>query len=117
MVSVLGDADVYFPRVLGRPVSRGPFSRDTMGVPENAAFAPSDWYTITLNGLRYPRYGNPRPLNEADRARLVRIGLYQGVSVFAARDEADWPAQVYLQTAPGHFQAYEAPHGGRYVCR
>jgi hypothetical protein len=105
------------PPVLGRDAPRGPFSRDTAGVPEDAAFAPADWYTITVNGQRYPRYGIPRPLNEAERARLVRIGLYHGVSVFALREEADWPAHVYLLTAPGQFQPYESPHGGRYVCR
>lgn len=113
VVSALGDAGVYFPRVLGRPAR--PAWRDTTGVPENAAFAPADWYTITLNGLRYPKYGNPRPL---DRARLVRIGQYQRVSMFAARDEdPDWPSVVHLLTAPDQVQAYEAPHGGRYECR
>jgi hypothetical protein len=117
VVSAFGDVDVYFPRVLGRPASHGAFSYDTVGVPEDAAFAPADWYMITVNGLRFPRYGIPRPLNEAERASLVRIGLYQGVSVFATRDQADWPAHVYLLTAPGQFQLYEAPHGGRYDCR
>lgn len=113
VVSAFGDGDVYFPPVPGRPAR--PAWRDTTGVPEDAAFAPADWYTITLNGLRYPRYGNPRPL---DRARLVRIGVYQRVSVFAARDEdPEWPSFVHLPTAPGQVQAYEAPHGGRYVCR
>lgn len=115
VVSAFGDVDVYFPRVLGRHVPAG--WRDTTGVPEDAAFAPADWYVITVNGLHHNRYGNPRPLNEGDRAGLVRIGLYQGVSVFAPRAEADWPAHVYLLTAPGVFQAYEAPHGGRYVCQ
>jgi hypothetical protein len=115
VVSALGDADVYFPRVLGRHVPPG--WRDTVGVAEDAAFAPADWYVIPLNGMRYTKYGNPRPLDEADRARLVRIGLYERVSVFATREDADWPALVYLLTSPGQFQPYEAPHGGRYVCR
>lgn len=116
VVSAFGDVGVYFPRVLGRHAPAA--WRDTAGVPEDAAFAPADWYTITLNGLHYTKYGNPRPLNEADRARLARIGVYQGVSVFAGRDEnPDWPAHVSLLTAPGRFQVYEAPHGGRYVCR
>ncbi|WP_420124877.1 hypothetical protein [Longimicrobium sp.] len=115
VVSAFGDLDAYQPRVLGRP--RGPFARDTVGVPEDAAFAAADWHVITLNGLRYTRYGSPRPLNEADRARLARIGVYQRVSVFAPREEADWPGHVYLLTAPGQFQPYESPHGGRYVCR
>ena len=113
VVSAFGDVDVYFPRVLGRRVPPG--WRDTTGVPEDAAFAPADWYMITLNGLRYITYGGPRPRNRAD---LVRIGVFQRVSVFAEPDEnPDWPALVYLPTAPGQFQAYEAPHGGRYDCR
>jgi hypothetical protein len=116
VVSAFGDESfLYTPRPAERP--SGPFSRDTVGVPADAAFAPADWYMITLNRLRYTKYGNPRPLNEADRARLARIGLYQGVSVFALREEADWPAHVYLLTAPGQFQPYVAPHGDRYVCR
>ena len=113
VVSAFGDRDVYVPPVRERP-SR-PAWRDTTGVPEDAAFAPGDWHTITLNGLRYLTYGNPRP---RDRSGLVRIGQYQRVSVFAEREEnADWPSLVYLSTAPGQFQAYQAPHGGSYVCR
>lgn len=113
VVSAFGDVGVYDPPVLGR---RPPAAwRDTTGVREDAAFARADWYTITLNGLHYTKYGNPRP---RDRSGLVRIGLFQGVSVFAEPDEdPDWPARVYLLTAPGQFQAYEAPHGGRYACQ
>ena len=117
VVSAFGDLDAYQPRVLGQPAARRPFFRDAVGVPDDAAFAAADWYVIPVNGMHYAKYGSPRPLNEADRARLVRIGVHQGVSVFAPREEADWPAHVYLLTAPGQFQAYEAPHGGRYVCR
>jgi hypothetical protein len=112
VVSAFGDVDVYFPRMLGRRVPAA--WRDTTGVLEDAAFAPADWYVITVNGLHYNRYGNPRPL---DRARLVRIGLYQGVSIFAERQEdPEWPYIVYLPTAPGQVQGYQAPHG-RYVCQ
>lgn len=112
VVSAFGDVDVYFPRVLER---RAPAAwRDTTGVPDGAAFARADWYMITLDGLRYPTYGNPRPV---DRSRLARIGLFEGVSVFAERDEnPNTPYVVYLPTAPGEYQAYQAPHGP-YVCR
>ncbi|HYW14183.1 MAG TPA: hypothetical protein VE871_19615 [Longimicrobium sp.] len=102
VVSAFGDVGVYDPPLPGR---RAPAAwRDTTGVPEDAAFAPADWYTVTLNGLRYTKYGNPRPLNEADRARVARIGLYQGVSVFARRDED-----------PGLASARIPAHGARTV--
>lgn len=116
VVSALGDVDVYFPRLMGRHAP--PAWRDTTGVPEDAAFAPADWHVITLGAMRYTKYGIPRPLDEAERASLARIGLYQRVSVFAERDEnPDWPAFVYLLTAPGQFQPYEGPHFMRYECR
>jgi hypothetical protein len=112
VVSAFGDRDVYDPRVLGRPPR--PAWRDTTGVPEDAAFAPAEWYMITLGGVRFPKYGIPRPL---DRSRLVRIGVFQGVSVFAEPEEnPDQPYIVYLPTAPGQVQGYQAPHGP-YVCR
>lgn len=108
VVSAFGDEDVYFPRVLGW--SAGPFSRDTSLVPEDAAFAPADWYTITLDGRRYARYGNPRPLEGADRARLLRLGVLHRVSVYVERGtRPEWPDVVYLPVAPGRFQPYETP--------
>jgi hypothetical protein len=113
VVSAFGDVDVYFPRMLGRHAPAA--WRDTTGVREDAAFARADWHMITLNGFRYLTYGNPRPV---DRSRLARIGVYQGVSVFALQGEnPDWPDHVYLLTSPGQFQRYEVSHGGRYVCR
>ncbi len=112
VVAAFGDVGVYDPTVLGR---RPPAAwRDTAGVREDAAFAPADWYTIVLNGQRYSTYGIPRP---QDRSGLVRIGVFQGVSVFAEPDEdPDWPYIVHLPMAPGQFQAYQAPHGP-YTCR
>jgi hypothetical protein len=112
VVSAFGDMGVYFPRV---PDRHPPAAwRDTTGVPEDAAFAQTDWYMITLGGIRYATYGNPRP---EDRSRLKRIGVFEGVSVFAERDEnPNQPYVVHLPTAPGEFQVYLAPHGP-YVCR
>lgn len=113
VVSAFGDLGVYQPGVPGPPPR--PAWRDTAGVREDAAFAPADWYTITLNGMRYSTYGTPRP---RDRSGLVRIGVFQNVGVLAEpRENPDWPAVVYLPTAPGRYQAYQAPHGGGYVCR
>lgn len=91
------------PRVLGRPAV--PFSRDTALVPENAAFAPADWYTVTLDGRRYTKYGNPRPLTTAEVERVAVLGR---VSIYVERGKRSLPQEyVYIPVAPGQFQPYE----------
>lgn len=110
VVSAFGDNDVSFPRLLGRPA--GPFSPDTAGIPEDAAFARADWYTVTIDGRRFARYGEPRPLSEAERATLARIGVLHGVSVFSDRRRGvAGTGIVYLLAGPGRFQPYETHVG------
>jgi hypothetical protein len=105
VVSAFGDVDIYFPHLLGRDA--GPFQLDTTGVPEDAAFAQADWYTITLHGRRSPKYGLPRPI---DRAQLVRVGVLDRVSVYVQRGYRWGTAEVlYLPVAPGQYQPYEWP--------
>ncbi|HST57505.1 MAG TPA: hypothetical protein VLK84_02380 [Longimicrobium sp.] len=110
VVSAFGDKGFYSLRVLGR--ATGPFSPDTAGIPEDAAFIPADQFTIGIDGRSYSRYGQPRPLNEAERARLVRIGVLNRISVFAERDPAARRGGVvYLLAAPGQYQPYRTHVG------
>jgi len=105
VVAAFGDEDIYFPRLLGR--WSGPFSRDTTLVPEDAAFAPADWYTITIEGRRAVKYGLPRAI---DRVLLARIGVLHRVSVYVERGSAlEGSELMYLATAPGQYQPYETP--------
>ncbi|HEU4881548.1 MAG TPA: hypothetical protein VFT45_04860 [Longimicrobium sp.] len=107
VVSAFGDEGFYTPRLLGSYPNN--FQRDTAVVPEDAAFAPENWFTITIQGWRSPRYGAPRPL---DRAALTRVGVLERVSVYVARDETWGTAEVlYLPVAPGLYQPYERPLG------
>lgn len=101
VVSAFGDENfLYTPRPPEPP--RGPFVRDTTAVAEDTAFAPADWYTITIEGRRHPRYGRPRAIG---RAGLVRIGRLYGVNVYVERGRED--GFLYLPAAPGQFQPYE----------
>jgi hypothetical protein len=105
VVSAFGDEGFYSLRVLGR--EPGPFSPDVEGIPEDAAFIPADQLVVGIEGRSYARYGQPRPLNEAERASLVRIGVLNRVSVFAERDPAARRGGVvYLLAAPGQYQPY-----------
>jgi hypothetical protein len=105
VVSAFGEEGIYTPAGLAPP--RGPFSRDTTGVPEDAAFAPADWHTITVEGRRAPKYGTPRPI---DRAALERIGVLHRVSVYVEQGSGpNGRGVVYLPVAPGQYQPYEAP--------
>lgn len=101
VVSAFGDEGIlYTPRVQEPP--RGPFVSDRTAVAKDTAFAPADWYTITVQGRRLPTYGRPRAL---DRDRLVRIGHLYGVNVYVERGEEN--GFRYLPVAPGQFQPYE----------
>ncbi|HEX6038818.1 hypothetical protein, partial [Longimicrobium sp.] len=51
VVSSFGDVGVWSPRVLGR--TAGPLAADTTLLPEDAAYAPADWYVVTLSGRHY----------------------------------------------------------------
>lgn len=105
VVSAFGDEDYYVPRLLGSHANA--FERDTALVPENAAFAPEDWYEITIRGWQSPQVGAPRPL---DRAQLTRVGVLRRVSVYVERgDGMDTAEILYLPLAPGRYQAYERP--------
>lgn len=107
VISAVGDEDFHSPRLLGR--EGGPFRSDTAVVAEDAAFAPEDWYTITIAGRRSPKYGTPRQM---DRAGLTRVGVLNRVSVYVPR-ESSWERSevLYLPVAPGRYQAYERPLG------
>ena len=95
------------PRVLGRPAI--PPSRDTAHVPEDAAFAPADWYTVTLDGRRYVKYGNPRPLA---RAEVERVAVLGRVSIYVERGKGPQLQEyVYIPVAPGQYQPYETVVG------
>lgn len=95
------------PRVLGR--SALPPSRDLTLVPEDAAFAPADWYTVTLDGRRYSKYGNPRPLTSAEVERVALLGR---VSIYVERGTGPHlQGLVYIPVAPGQFQPYETEWG------
>jgi hypothetical protein len=101
VVSAFGDEGiVYTAEVVERP--RGPFVADRTQAAEDTAFAPADWYTITINGLRHPRYGLPRAIG---RDSLLRIGHLFGVNVYVERGRED--GFLHLPVAPGQFQPYE----------
>jgi hypothetical protein len=107
VVSAVGDEDFHSPWLLGR--EGGSFRSDTAVVAEDAAFAPEDWYTITIAGRRAPRYGTPRPMA---RAELTRVGVLSRVSVYVPR-ESSWETSevLYLPVSPGRYQPYERPLG------
>lgn len=91
------------PRVLGRPAI--PPSRDTAHVPEDAAFAQADWHMLTLDGRRYTKYGNPRPLA---RAEVERVAVLGRVSIYVERGKGPHLQEyVYIPVAPGQYQPYE----------
>lgn len=106
VIAAFGDADVFERQLLGRPAH--PVSADTSLVPENAAFAQPDWYTITpILGWRYVKYGQPRPLAPE---RVERIGVLGRVSVYVERGKGPELREIiYLPVAPGQFQPYEMP--------
>jgi hypothetical protein len=95
------------PRVLGRPA--GPFSRDTSLVPEDAAFAQADAYVLVLDGRRYIKYGNPRPLS---RTEVERVAVLGRVSIYVERGKGPHLQEyVYIPVAPGQYQPYETVVG------
>lgn len=101
VVSAFGDEDfLYTPRPAERP--SGPFVRDATPAAKDTVFAPADWYTITLEGMRHPTYGRPRPIA---RAELVRTGHLFGVNVYVLRGRED--GFLFLPVAPGQYQPYE----------
>jgi hypothetical protein len=101
VVSAFGDENfLYTPRPAQRP--SGPFVRDATPAAEDTVFAPADWYTITVEGMRHPTYGRPRPI---DRAELVRTGHLFGVNVYVLRGQED--GFLFLPVAPGQYQPYE----------
>jgi hypothetical protein len=105
VVSAFGEEDIYTPALPERP--RGPFTRETAGVPEDAAFAQADWHTITVEGRRLPKYGTPRAL---ERTALERSSVLNRVSVYVERGSSWETAEVlYLPVAPGQYQPYERP--------
>ncbi len=105
VVSAFGDEDIYFPPLLGSEGSA--FFRDTAVVPEDAAFAPADWYTITVPYWRSSRYGAPRTLS---RDQLTRVGVLNRVSVYVERGSSwDTAGVLYLPVSPGRYQPYERP--------
>jgi hypothetical protein len=103
VVSAFGDEGYYVPRLLGSGADA--FERDTALVPEDAAFAPEDGYTITLECPRSVR--DPRPIEGGE---LTRVGVLERVRVYVARDETWDPAEIlYLPVAPGRYQVYGRP--------
>lgn len=99
------------PRMVGTPaVPRDGITRDTLLVPAGAAYA-SDaaWYRenrpVTLDGVRYVRYGLPRRF---EAGALVRVGTLERVAVHARRGDAQRPELVMVPVAPGEFQVYVA---------
>lgn len=98
------------PRMAGtQAVPRDGIIRDTLLVPAGAAYAAgAEWYTanrpITLDGIRYLRYGLPRRF---EPGALVRIGTLERVAVYAPRRDTQRPELVMVPVAPGEFQVYE----------
>jgi hypothetical protein len=111
VVASFGDVDVWFPRVIGR------IARDTVvrGPPGYATG--ESWYVnndaIGFEGEQYVKYGLPRPVADS---LLVRVGHRGAVPIYAAKDDAESPAHLYVPIAPGQFQPYEAGEGHGSVC-
>jgi hypothetical protein len=106
VIASFGDEGIYLDTA---PRREAFVLGDTGGVPEDAAFAPADWYMVTVDGRRYVRYGLPRAIAGAARERLVRVGVRERVSIYAERGFGDIPEVIYLPVAPGRFQMYETP--------
>lgn len=113
VVSAFGEEDVYHPegpRLLGVPAPRrGTVVRDTVLVPEGAAYAAgADWYAgnevITLDGWRYIQYGLPRRFQPHE---LERIGTLGRVAIYAAAGDARAPEMLMVATGPGEFHLYQ----------
>ena len=113
VVSAFGEESVYFPggpRLLGVPAPRrGTVVRDTVLVPEGAAYAAGeDWFVgnepITLDGWRYIQYGLPRPLPPG---RLTRIGTLGRVAVYAVDGDTHAPGMLMVPVRAGELQPYQ----------
>jgi hypothetical protein len=98
------------PRMPGTPaVPRDGITRDTLLVPAGAAYAAdAAWYAenrpVTLDGIRYTRYGLPRRF---EPGALVRIGTLERVAVYARPGDTQRPEVVMVPVRPGEFQVYE----------
>ena len=110
VISSVGDRDVDYPRrMLGRRAVQPWEIRRTTAPPERELYAAeAEWYSrnvpIVLDGTRYITYGKPR---EVAPGSLSRIGVKDGVPVYAARGEERAPDVIYVPTGPSLFQAYE----------
>lgn len=120
VVDAFGDVQPYTPALLGRPVEM--ISRDTGPVPGVPAYAAgTDWYRdsepLVLDGLRYVKYGPPRPFFEADMVHLARIGARGRVGIYmeTAMNDVPVPGVLFVSVAPGEFQPYMG--FGRVPCR
>jgi hypothetical protein len=117
VVDAVGDTGEYRLALLGRPVEM--ISPDTSLMAEGLAYAAdAPWYRnnepLTFGGLRFVKYGLPRPL---ERAALARVGVLGGVSIYAEAGAAGGTVDgmLYAPVSPGEYQPYTG--FGRMPCR
>lgn len=118
VVSALGHATDWFPRVLG--YERGPYHvvPDTvLRLPPTPAYAAeAPWYvenqTIYFQGISYTKYDLPRAIS--DTFPLRRVGRMGRIGVYA--EKTGYEELLYIPLAPGRYQLYEMGHGRGRMC-
>ena len=108
VVSAFGDEDLYLPPLLGRDAGEiVPDTLTPLASPRYAANA--GWYIghqpIVLTGWRYVKDHPPYRLSAEDAARLRRVGVLEGVIVYAEPAEGI-PEMLWVPVSPGEFQPY-----------
>ncbi len=116
VVSSFGDGYLYLgPRLLGRELNEG--TRDRPGrpvVPAGTGYAAgAEWYErnelITFEGMRYVKYGLPRPIGDGE---VERIGSLGRVALFAEAGMGEQQGVIlYIPVSAGQYQPYY-PAGG-----
>ena len=114
VVSAFGDATYWSPRVRGE-LRGGDVVRDTvLRLPSTPVYAAeAAWYVesrpINFEGYRYVKYGLPRALADSLITRIGRFGL---IGIYTAKEDTADASVLYVPTAPGQYQPYEAGHRG-----
>lgn len=114
MISAVGDESesAAGPKLLKGTVRSMIMPSDLPPPPQEVYATGFNWYrdntTLTFQGYRYIKYGIPRPLNAAERGRLVIVGWFARMAVYAEKQYAHGPAVIYVPTGPNEFQPYQA---------
>jgi hypothetical protein len=109
VIAAFGDERYCSPRLLGyEPGDVVPVRR--LPEPAQPAFAANErWYTdgalVRFGEQRYARYGQPREIQPGD---LEPVGWKGDVRVYVEKGQARLSLVLYVPTAPGVYQPYQA---------